>query len=602
MNNFSCFLHRFDAMGTIVGFRIDGNNRKRTSLGGLLTLAIIAIGISTLVVYGKKYINKSEIFQRNMIKTYQNGQTLNLNKYNFLTAAKFNTYNYSLFNESWNMGLFYVSYDITNGKQLKKSKVEEIDCIKSKWIGVELEYDLQKIDEATCYNFKNVIIDGNTHYGIINKLELQLIISDKVMNDKQIQEEITNLTHTKSPTLEFYFYNSLFSSDIEDKSSSFHFIDKYTYEVQLETLRKTTNFISLDDQTIVEDRFLASNEITTSEYTTKATYEKISIRNNTSNINLILEIVSSPIKNITIYSYTTLSEMVSRVGGIINLALLLFQLIIYVKNYIEFEYSMTVKYFTKINEDITVTQCPNKSWIDKRNTKSLLCILNKNRLSNTNIQLGTNEYKNEEFEEVQSQINIKESIQAERSNILVIPENQDAEINDKNKIKNISKLKRLNPITSNEGVNYEVKKTNAPKYTKYGTLPSKVKNISIFEWVILKYFSFSITIGMCKCNEKEQKLYIYNKVDEYLSDALNVYDIEQRYMELEMLKLIMFDKVQLRAFQNISFLKGYEDITQNKAILKPVQSDYIDPNLEKDLQILFTREDELDKKLIKYFE
>ncbi len=119
----------------------------------------------------------------------------------------------------------------------------------------------------------------------------------------------------------------------------------------------------------------------------------------------------------------------------------------------------------------------------------------------------------------------------------------------------------------------------------------------------MKYFeSFITTIRLCRCRELPLKSMIFTKINNYLNRALNIEEIEQRYMELEMLKLLMLDEHQLRAFQSISFLKSVEDITKHQYFVRQDDSDDVDPKLEKALQLLFSRNNVLDQKLNKYFE
>lgn len=119
----------------------------------------------------------------------------------------------------------------------------------------------------------------------------------------------------------------------------------------------------------------------------------------------------------------------------------------------------------------------------------------------------------------------------------------------------------------------------------------------------MKYFeSFVTTLRLCRCRELPLKSMIFSKINSYLNRALNIEEIEQRYMELEMLKLIMLDEHQLRVFQNISFLKSVDDITKHQHVMRQEDSDDVDPKLEKALQLLFSRNNILDQKLNKYFE
>jgi len=100
----------------------------------------------------------------------------------------------------------------------------------------------------------------------------------------------------------------------------------------------------------------------------------------------------------------------------------------------------------------------------------------------------------------------------------------------------------------------------------------------------------------------QKKKFVYNKIDEYLNNALNVQDIEKRYMDLELLKLILFDKEQLKVFQNIPFVKGIQDITINKQKIDEEEySDKIDPQLTNSLEKLNQRRNEIDNKLKKYY-
>lgn len=793
-----CFT-QLDALGTVIGFRIDGHNRKRSLLGAILTVTIIIISFMTLGFLGFKYVNKDEVYQKTLNENWENGQTLILDSSRFHFATNFEHYDLDIFKKTWTLSLYHLSYDLDTSTELFKKPIIPSRCIKENWVGVGKEYDLNKIDDQNCYDIEGIELSGNNHYGVVNKLELALTISEEVMNNSTLQEEIKEATLERPAKVVFYFYNSMFSSNTGNGTIT-HFIDKYSFEIHLETYKESSLYISEDELKTIEDKILVNEETTISAYNTKTTSERSVVRNITSDVNFILDIDSSTTQNITEYSYMTFSEMVARVGGIINILILFSQLIVYVKNYWDFEYKLTQKYFNKINEDITIHQCPNKSWIESKK-KGVLSILERNRIkkrynsgkyrnnsnssansgnnagnvnnsnnpffysqfqsnshdvginnstsnkegvidnnlvsinnynnsnsqdmnSNTSrIKLATNnlislnnnlkasnvikEAQNENDNSNNEGINFKHTnlgnndvnamnivndnnknkynnndsnngdiyksdLLAERSEVnlnsknkgfLIMRENNPNNnnnsensqiintnnfsinnINNKDKKKPLSLFNKSNlnvsPLDNNDlnynsnsdNNNYDIfdpsynhnmynhhldnsndlkhnrnpnqhSSTSLPKYTKYGTLPNKVKNVNFCDWFILKYFQQAIhELRLFRCRELPLKSAIYNKIQEYLDKALNIGEIEQRYLELEMLKLVIFDEKQLRAFQNISFLKSVEDITKYQHVMRQEDSNEVDPKLEKALQHLFARRNNLDRKLNRYFD
>lgn len=384
----SNFCHRFDALGTIVGFRIDGNNRKRSFLGSFLTITIVITSFLTLGFFGVKYINREEIYQKNFIQNYAKGQEIQLDSSSFLFATSFNTRNNALYNSSWSLKMLYISYDLDTQTVIEKRDIPSKFCTKKDWTGVEEEFELKSISKGSCYDVEGLILKGNNHYGVVSKIELSLSLDTNVIQNNSLLKILENETSIAPPVLNFYYYNSLFSNN-KGNGTITRFIDTYSYEIHPNTYKESLLYVSRDELTTIEDKVLINEKSTLTAYVTKFTSEKSMVRNSTSEINFVLDVFPSTTKNITEYSYMTFSEMIARIGGIINILILFFQLIVYVKNFLEFEFKMTKKYFNKINEDITINQNPNKSWVDKRKS-NLLKILNRSDNYKSNINSNCN--------------------------------------------------------------------------------------------------------------------------------------------------------------------------------------------------------------------
>ena len=115
----------------------------------------------------------------------------------------------------------------------------------------------------------------------------------------------------------------------------------------------------------INDQLLVTSEDVKSEYRTHKSNIITKTRKEIENHNMKIQIIADTKRNVTIYSSLTFSETVARIGGIINIILLICQVIIYIKNYLDFEYNMMKRYFHKINDDINIEYHPNKTWIGR---------------------------------------------------------------------------------------------------------------------------------------------------------------------------------------------------------------------------------------------
>jgi len=374
VNNGNCLL-RFDALGTIVGFRIDGHNRKRSTTGAIMTIILIIISISVLGFFGEVYINKKETYQKNLIHTFDQGQTLDLSKRDFIYAIKYDDREIQLYKDSYELEVSWVIYDLSEKKLIKKVKLRSIKCDNEKWVGTEKQFDLLKIGDANCYDNHEIKLYGNSHYGEISRIEYKIVIKDNVVNDPKIIDKLAIMELTNPSFIYFYFYNPMFSSD--EGHARDHYIDKYAYEVNIDITLKINIFLSMDKMIQVNDGLVVNSETELSEYNTKFSNVITKTRKYGKNENIIIEILPEIRRHVTVYSSLSFSETVARIGGITNLMILFFTLINYIKNYFQFEYNMVKKYFQKINEDIKIEFHPNKTWIQEEMNKAYNSFINR---------------------------------------------------------------------------------------------------------------------------------------------------------------------------------------------------------------------------------
>jgi hypothetical protein len=616
------FLKRLDALGTVVGFRIDGHNRKRTVAGAIVTIFLLFICLSVLIFFFEMYFAQKETYQKSLVNTFDNGQELDLNESHFLYGLKFNTKNNQIYDEIYYIDVSWVKYDLTTKKMIMKEPLGQEKCDKKKWKGTSVEYDILGIDECMCFDNKKVTLYGNSHYGVISKLEISLVIKDEVLNDIDYVSRINELEKINPPTLDFYFYNTMFSSN--HGHSITHFIDKYSYEVHIDTYIIADVYLSLDQMIEVHDKLLLTTQVVTSEYKTHKSKIVSKVRKNLDKNNILIDIIPDTKRNIIIYSSLTLSETLARTGGIINIMLLSGQVLIYMKNYVEYEYGILKKYFCKINDDIKIEYFQDKTWIPNENIE-----INKHL-----IEIKEKKMESQKSEGIEKSNSIMKSSDIDFSMVPYIEnslakirkENVEACEDDsqkvnftKNNFKNenavCSKiLCNLDDIDDNTykdkslGYISEIKQKakslrefmNNAKNAKYAKVPKNIKNINFVEWLLFKYFSYFLPE---RFQGLHKKLYIFKQIDEYLNKALNVQDIEQRYMDIELLKLVLFDPQQYKAFQNISFNRGIQHIMENKKIRSSEENndDEVNPQLIRSLDKLYERHNTIDEKIRKYY-
>lgn len=384
-----CSLLIFDMLGSFTGFRIKGHHRIRSNLGGFFTLFSIIAAIVTICFFGNMYISKKEVSQINNVKKYWNSQNFTVtDRFKFAVTNKY-LGEIDMRQDFWRMEAYYVVYNVKD-YTFKETKINSYNCTKDEWTNVEDQFDFLSLNKAYCYDVLGYELSGNTNTEIFNsikiKYSLNIDINDLTSEwNTQMQKEIATLM----PVSTFYFKEGVFEISGESTEPTYY-INSISINLTYSNVKELDIAISDDELIINEDKIIVSTPRKKSAYVVSQAQEKISVRASTQTNTLAIQLRASAVKNILNINFMTFSEMLARIGGIVqNLFAILF-LINYLKNYWEYEMTMYNDIFKRIENDALVSknyEIPRKLFWD-----SNVNIVNNSKIGN--IPSKTNVLKN----------------------------------------------------------------------------------------------------------------------------------------------------------------------------------------------------------------
>lgn len=365
-------------LGNFMGLRIKGHHRIRSNLGGFFTLICIISAIVTVCFFGEMYLSKNQISQINNIQKYWNSQNIVLDKkFKFAITNKYRG-EINMRQDFWTLKAFYVNYNVKN-YTIVENPITTKPCDINDWGTAKTQFELLNLTYADCYDVENLELSGNENSELFNfiriKYTLNLDIDDIHSNwNKEMQNEIARL----EPKSSFYFLEGIFdiNGTVLDPQ---YYINTVSINLTFSNIKELEVQVSNDELIINEDKLIVTNPLSKKAYVISDYKEKISVRAETQTNSLAIDIVSSSEKSILTINFMTFSEMLARIGGIVqNLITVLF-LINYAKNFCEFEINLYNDFFRKVEKDFLV----NSSLDIQR--KSFLNLLVKNKNENNGI-------------------------------------------------------------------------------------------------------------------------------------------------------------------------------------------------------------------------
>jgi hypothetical protein len=92
--------------------------------------------------------------------------------------------------------------------------------------------------------------------------------------------------------------------------------------------------------------------------------------------------------------------------------------------------------------------------------------------------------------------------------------------------------------------------------------PADLSRIGLMSYIQNKYFESFTKSNSCCFGRAHQQMRIYNLMDNYLTESLEMDNYEKKYFQFEMLKYMVLDPHQIQCFEKIPFLEGWSIMQQ----------------------------------------
>ncbi len=214
----------FDALGTTIGIRYDGNNRTKTGIGGFLTVLFIFIAIVTITFFYNLYVTGGDLKMSNSISKIWDFQKITFNN-TFKIGANtiYNKANWT--DKVYNIKATYVSINTINYQTTRKD-LEMYPCKSEDWLDSSDQFINLNLKNALCVNTDNVTISGSYNTELFNYIDISFNINMNISNTTEVnyyREEIEKLY----PLASIYILEGMIELNKKSIVKS-HFINSFT--------------------------------------------------------------------------------------------------------------------------------------------------------------------------------------------------------------------------------------------------------------------------------------------------------------------------------------------------------------------------------------
>lgn len=384
------YLEYLDIYGFTTGLRIKGHHRKRSCFGGFLTLISIIITVVAFCFYMNIYISRTQVFQLLNVNKFWNSQNITLTEdFTFAIGNKYlSEINMNI--DIFKMKAYYVNFDIEN-YSFNKTLLTPFYCKQENWRNVEDQYEFLNLDKAFCYNVTGIELSGNSYTRFFNYITIEYDINIyNGRNNDQRDVYNRNLSDTIAelmPNANFYFREGIFEVASGSNNPSYY-INSIGINITYGDIKELNIGLSEDKMTINDDGIIFYNHIDKYAFVVSSYDEKISVRTENQTKSLNINLSSSKNKNVITVNYMSFSEMLARLGAIIQNIFNVFFIISYFSSFWNYELDLHNDMINRIygfneQEDTSKTSKENNGFNNEFNN-DFDCSNSNNNSSNGN--------------------------------------------------------------------------------------------------------------------------------------------------------------------------------------------------------------------------
>lgn len=346
-----CGFFIFDAFGSVTGIRYSGHHRIRTNVGGIMTITCIIVTIVTMIFYGDVYIKGSELSQVYNLEKFWNSQNITItDKFKFAIANRFNG-KIDLRQDIFSMSASHIKYNIENFEVIE-TKLKNYSCKKEDWAMVEKQFDQLGLENALCFDVDGLELSGNRNADWFNyfRVKYTLNLSN---DDEDWNSYIENIINDTDSTAMVYFLEGIFQMSGKQSAINY-FVNSVPLNITFTDIKELRLSISEDQLIIKKDKVLITTEETSSAFVVDEIRDSSSYRSKFDRNCLTVDLVSSRKRNNVIVSFLSFSELLARIGGIVQNLVTIFFLFNYVRNYWSYEIAQYNTLFERIENDYSL--------------------------------------------------------------------------------------------------------------------------------------------------------------------------------------------------------------------------------------------------------
>lgn len=345
-----CGFFVFDAFGTFTGIRYSGHHRVRSSMGGIMTIFSAIATLVTIAVFGNIYISGSEVSQVYSQEKYWNSQNFTVDE-TFVFAAA-NRYNLQVNNRQdiFEMVVDYRVFNAQNFTTLSTVVLENKPCNIQDWKRAEDQYNVLGLANANCYSLPNAEISGNVNTELLKYFRVRYILQ---LGDEEQNAMLQNVLLRQFPTANVYFIETIYNLDGK-KAKPYYYINSVQVNLNYDNQKTTNIYLSQDNFVINNDYIFTTTKDIYESYAISSWTERSQLRPATDTATLTINLMSSTNQTVIKYSFMTFSEMLARIGGIVQNLVTVFFVLNYVKNYWSYELNQFNDLYNKIENDMGI--------------------------------------------------------------------------------------------------------------------------------------------------------------------------------------------------------------------------------------------------------
>lgn len=150
----------FDALGAMYGLRYSGQNRKRSTLGGTLTIIVFIVSLITIAFFFNLYISGSEFTQIVNSVKFWDSQTLNITSdFQIGLLTRFSG-EIMQENNIWALQADFIESD-RELNSYKETPIKMTNCTRESWENIEEQFTSLKINQGICFITEGLSLVGN---------------------------------------------------------------------------------------------------------------------------------------------------------------------------------------------------------------------------------------------------------------------------------------------------------------------------------------------------------------------------------------------------------------------------------------------------------